>query len=143
MEPDLNNPEQIKLLISILQKLLPQEATEQPKPVKKKKPKQTKENNTKNIIDEFDNPNIKTKSTKISTNSKNKFLDMPEMSMHKSDSVIDRKLAVSPPTPRTRKFVPVNARCRVCGKTEKINPAIIPDTLDRYKCNKCSATAAG
>ncbi len=140
MDPDLNNPEQIKLLISMLQKLLPQEEGSQPKSTPKKKTAKTKKEEQ---TDQYDNPNIKTKSTKLSPRSKNKFLNMPEINMHKADSLIDKKLAVSPPTPRTRTFEPVNARCRVCGKTEKVNPAIIPDSLDRYKCNRCASSAGG
>lgn len=130
MDLDPNNPEQIKLLISMLQGLLPKE-------------KDAEENTTKSTrkVDEFDNPNIKTKSTKIHSRP-NKFLSMPEMSMHKDDVKIDQKLSVQPPCPRTRSFEPVEVRCRSCGKTEKVNPAIL-DSADRYKCNKCSTMAGG
>ena len=71
----------------------------------------------------------------------NKFLDMPEFSMHKADSIIDKQLSVQPPTPRTRKFTPIKVRCRVCGKEEEINPSLLASEKERYKCNKCSAIA--
>lgn len=125
MDLNLNNPEQIKQLISVLQNLLPkdEEAEEEP------------------------NPTIKTKSCSSKKSKKkapkNKFLDMPERNMHKSDTAIDKLLNKQPPTPRTREFVPVDVRCRVCGKTEAVNPAMIPDSVDRYKCNKCAGSAGG
>jgi hypothetical protein len=130
MDLDPTNPEQIKLLISMLQSMLPKE--EQP----------SKTQTTDRKVDEFDNPNIKTKSTKIPGARQNKFLSMPEMNMHKADVKIDQKLATQPPSPRTRSFEPVEVRCRACGKKEKVNPAIL-DSVDRYKCNKCSTMAGG
>ena len=69
----------------------------------------------------------------------NKFLEMAEFSMHKADSIIDKKLSVQPPTPRTRKFTPIKVRCRVCGKEEEINPALLSTEPNRYKCNACSS----
>lgn len=129
MELDPKNPEQIKMLISMLQGLLPQEDSVETSPTQRK-------------VDEFDNPNIKTKSTKIASGRKNKFLEMPERNMHKADVKIDKKLSSQPPCPRTRKFIPLEVRCRSCGKTEKVNPAIL-DSADRYKCNKCATMAGG
>lgn len=128
MDLNISDPEQIKQLIAALQKLLPTEETEDD-----------------SDQEEFSSK-IKTKTTRASRGrkkTKNKFMNMPEMRMHKEDAAIDKKLAQSPPTPRTRKFRPLSVRCRVCGKTEKINPSILPDTPDRYKCNKCSAIAGG
>lgn len=135
MDLDPQNPEQIKLLISMLQSLLPKEGTPATKTSKKNKNKTRK-------VDEFDNPNIKTKSTRMSSSRQNKFLSMPERNMHKADVEIDKKLAQQPPSPRTRTFEPVEVRCRACGKTEEVNPAIL-DSTDRYKCNKCSTMAGG
>jgi hypothetical protein len=71
----------------------------------------------------------------------NKFLEMAEFSMHKADSIIDKKLAVQPLTPRTRKFTTIKVRCRVCGKEEEINPALLASEKQRYKCNTCSSIA--
>jgi hypothetical protein len=71
----------------------------------------------------------------------NKFLDMPEMHMFKSDIEIDQKLNRLPPSPRNRQFIPINVQCRVCGKKDQISPDLI-ETTERYKCNKCS-TGAG
>lgn len=127
MDLNLNNPDQIKQLIAVLQNLLPKD-------------------NDAGEQDEEQNPNIKTKSCSSKSKkkvTKNKFLDMPERNMHKSDSKIDKLLNVQPPTVRTREFVPVDARCRVCGKTESVNPTMIPDSIERYKCNKCAGTAGG
>lgn len=125
MDLNINNPEQIKQLISLLQQMLP-------------------ENNSDNDnSDDEDISPIKTKSIRSDKikSRKNKFVDMPEKNMHKSDSAIDKKLCVNPPTPRNRKFIPVEVKCRVCGKTEKVNPAIVPESVDRYKCNRCSSSS--
>lgn len=118
MDLNIENPEQIKQLIAMLQNMLPKE--------------------------EETNSVIKTKSVRTSSKKKqlkNKFLDMPEKDMHKADSVIDKKLAVHPPTPRNRKFSKIDVKCRTCGKYEKVNPSIVPEQIDRYKCNKCSSSS--
>lgn len=126
MDLNFKDPEQIKQLISLLQNLLPSEETE--------KPEESEQFSTK--------IKTKTRSSKNKEKNNNKFLSMPERNMHKEDIEIDKKLSVNPPTPRTRKFEPIDARCRVCGKTEKVNPSIVSDS-DRYKCNKCSSSAGG
>lgn len=119
------NPKQIEQLIQILQDLLP---------------KEDKENDQE--PDEEEESKIKTKSIRSDKISKrkNKFLDMPEKDMHKADVAIDKKLSNGQPTPRNRKFRPVDVICRTCGKKEKVNPAIVPEPKDRYKCNKCSTS---
>jgi hypothetical protein len=66
---------------------------------------------------------------------------MMEKRMHMEDIEIDKKLIVQPPVPRARPFNLVTAICRVCGKKETVNPVLITDSLDRYKCNKCSGAA--
>lgn len=121
MEINFSDPEQIKQLIEALQNMLPKNNTE--------------ENN-------FDDSKIKTKSTKLSKSNrnKNKFLDMPEKDMHKADIKIDKKLSINPPTPRSRKFSTIEVCCRSCGKKEQISPQLVPDSRDRYKCNKCSSS---
>lgn len=129
MDLNFNNPEQIKQLISLLQQMLPSD---------------DKKSNQDDEDDSFESP-IKTKSARSGKNKnrKNKFLDMQEKNMHKEDIAIDKKLAINSPTPRNREFTPVDVRCRSCGKTEKVSPAIVPDSVDRYKCNNCSTTAGG
>jgi hypothetical protein len=118
---DLNNlnEDQIKGLISLLQGLLPSEETEVVEPgtmnIKPKKPKKTK------------------------SSFRNKFDDMMESKMHKDDTAIDKKLAKLPPVPRTRQFTPINVVCRVCGKRESVNPALV-ESMERYKCNKCCSS---
>lgn len=127
---DLNyTPDEIQQLIKLLQKMLPSDQQD-------KDTKQT---------DSFVESKIKTKtrSSKQKQNSRNLFLDMPEKNMHKSDTAIDKKLSVNPPTPRNRKFNKIEVKCRVCGKEEKVNPTIVPESVDRYKCNKCSSAAGG
>jgi len=126
MDLNINNPEQIKQLINLLQQLLPNNND----------PKTDEEHSEENT-------SIRTKSIRSDKRKsvKNKFLDMPEKNMHKSDSTIDKKLCINPPTPRNRKFVPIEVKCRSCGKTEKVNPAIVPESVDRYKCNKCSSSS--
>lgn len=115
------NPEQIKQLIGLLQSLLPQE--EKAKPTRKT----TKKSNPSNKSKKIDN---------------NKFLSMPEMVMHKEDTVkFDRKVIKQPPTPRLRTYNAIEVTCRSCGKKGKINPALLVDSVERYKCNTCSTSA--
>lgn len=120
MDPNYS-PKEIEQLIRMLQSMLPKEVE------------------TEEIEEES---KIKTKSVRSDKISKrkNKFLDMPEKNMHKSDSEIDKKLSINPPTPRNRKFIAVDVVCRICGKKDQVNPAIIPDSKDRYRCNKCSSS---
>lgn len=137
MDLDSASPEQIKQLISLLQGLLPKEDTIVADK-QKKKPRKEKVSKSEHIKS---NNNIKTKTRTLKQeNSYNKFLEMPEMAMHKSDTEIDKKLCKHPPTKRNREYEPIKVMCRVCGKNESINPAILPDSSDRYKCNKCSSS---
>lgn len=126
MDLNLSSPEQIQQLINALQALLPKNETDNKKLSKNKN-------------------NIKTKKTKSGKKNdedhENKFLSMPEMNMHKSDTKIDKKLAQQPPTPRNRPFRYIDVTCRSCGKKEQINPKILPESADRYKCNNCSTNA--
>lgn len=114
--------EDIMALIAILQKGLTDEDSdveyEEPKKQKKSKGRAKKEETI------------------------NKFDSMPEKNMHKQDTIIDKKLwGDNKPTERTRSFQTVSVRCRICGKSEDINPSLI-DSVERYKCNKC-ATVSG
>lgn len=115
----------IKQLIAILQKGLSDDNddddTSVPEPsTKKKKPKTQKKTLTKKT--------------------QNLFEGMPESKMHKDDIEIDRRLRKMPPTERSRNFKPIRVRCRVCGKEEEISPNLV-ESIDRYKCNKCSISA--
>lgn len=119
------DPNQIKQLIGLLQSMLPE-----PKKTSKKKPADTK---TKN--------KTVTRSKRVTDNDReNKFLSMPEMNMHKSDTLIDKQLNKFPPTPRSRDVSLVKVICRVCGKKDEVSPKLIPESVDRYKCNNCSST---
>ncbi|NBU33447.1 hypothetical protein EB118_21380 [bacterium] len=122
----LNNDD-IKALIAILQKGLEHSETEE----------------------EPDNTPVvkKTKSGKKSRSSSsgkkniNKFDNMPEINMHKEDIAIDKKLTRSlSPTPRREAFKPIEVSCRVCHRTDMVDPSII-ESIDRYKCNKCAISA--
>lgn len=129
---DLNdlvkNPEQIQSLINILQALVDnQQSTNQPKESVVKKTRGKKTTTT-----------VKKKQTNTR---ENKFLDMPELNLHKEDIEIDKKLQKLPPTPRSRRFTQIKATCRVCGKTENVSPGYMTTEMDRYKCNKCSGAA--
>jgi hypothetical protein len=127
---DLNelgkNPEQIKQLIGLLQQLLPDHNTEEPS------------ENT----EEF-SPVMRTKGQKSRSKTKhtNKFLSMREKDMHKDDTKIDKLLCQSGPVARTRDFSMIKVTCRVCGKTEEINPSLLFEAANRYKCNNCSTSA--
>lgn len=95
-----------------------------------------------NEDEEYINPVIKNKKSKnVVKKNKfvNKFLEMKEAGMHKSDTEIDKKLNKYPPTQRNRAYEPVKVKCRVCGKTESVHPSIV-ESRDRYKCNNCSTS---
>lgn len=132
---DLNdlakNPEQLKSLIQALQSLLPSDNETSPKD----------SNNSLSEDEDFSAP-LRTKGSKRKMpKSKNKFVDMAEMNMHKEDVLIDKKLAKHPPVSRTRDFQMVDVVCRVCGKKESISPSLLFDAPNRYKCNNCSTSA--
>jgi hypothetical protein len=121
------NPEQIKALISMLQTLLPNTQQEKSIPIDDAKHEES---------------SIKTRRRNTFTGHTNKFLDMPEKDMHKEDSAIDKKLAQSVPVARGREYTPVKVTCRVCGRTDIVNPAIVHDLREnRYKCNTCSTSS--
>ena len=114
----------IKALIAILQKGLVDDDS--------KSSKTTKPNTKKSRF----------KNKKAGTdNSENKFCSMPEKDMHKEDVEFDRAVRKMPPTPRNRQFQTIEVVCRSCGKKEQVNPILVHDSVDRYKCNKCSVNA--
>lgn len=126
----LKNPEQVQGLISLLQGILDNKAAQDQTTNKvSKKPVQNKV--------------IKNKSMKKQTESKiNRFDKMKESKMHKQDSEIDKKLSVMPPVAREREFDMMNVQCRICGKKEEVHPILVPDGVNRYKCNSCSTEAS-
>ena len=67
----------------------------------------------------------------------NLFNSMPEKNHHKEDVEIDKKLAVQPPSNRSRKLSLIDVRCRACDKTEAISASLIPQEIERYICNRC------
>lgn len=117
------SPKQIKQMISMLKQMLPEDNDEvaEQEPVKQ-------------------NP-IKNRSSRRPQQTENKFDQMMEAHLHKEDIAIDQKLKKFDPTPRVRGFDPINVVCRVCGKKESINPALLQDTVERYKCNNCARSA--
>lgn len=127
---DLNelgkNPEQLKQLISLLQQMLPSDTTE----------------DSSDSSEEF-SPVMRTKGQKSRSKTKhtNKFLSMREKDMHKEDTKIDKVLCKNGPVARTRDFSMIKVTCRVCGKTEEINPSLLFEAPNRYKCNNCSTSA--
>ena len=133
----INNPEQLKNLISLLQSLLPDGDTSS-------KTEQDTETVSPVASEETDHPhNMRTKNKRVAQNSfVNKFEKMSEFNMHKEDKTIDEKLSKVPPVARTREFEPAQVICRVCGKKEVVSPSLVYDNPSRYKCNNC-ATQAG
>jgi lysyl-tRNA synthetase class I len=138
----LNNPEQIKNLIAVLQALLPnnnQEDDSDDEPqTKTTQPVETKQHTH----------NIKTKTRRRvgsgsnePTHNINKFDQMTEARMHKDDGQIDKLLSKHPPVARMRDFDPINVVCRVCGKKETVSPTLVFEGASRYKCNNCSTQA--
>tara|TARA_R110000824_G_scaffold10866_1_gene47562 strand:+ start:53676 stop:54140 length:465 start_codon:yes stop_codon:yes gene_type:complete len=47
----------------------------------------------------------------------------------------------SPRPPKKKVNHRVEVRCRICGKTEKVSPGIVPPERDRFKCNACCCSA--
>lgn len=124
-------PEKIKALIDILQSMLVSsndntavETEPEPVVVKQNTTRKTKSSSKKTAKNNF----------------VNKFDQMPEKHLHKEDVLIDQKLCNKPPVPRNRPFEFVDVTCRVCHKKESVNPAVLTDSVDRYKCNKCSTS---
>lgn len=125
-----NNPEQIKQLIDILQKLLPQTeevSSEQLGEPEKATPVEFQKSFKNNRKNQYGMD-------------RNKFEDMPEKNMHKEDSLVDKQLTKHPPVARAREFEPIKVTCRVCGKTDTLNPSLV-ESSTRYKCNRCAASA--
>ena len=116
----------IKQLIAILQKGLVDDQDDKQETIEEEpKPKKNK---------------IKTKQRKVQTNSKKEFLNMGIAHLHKEDRAIDKALSKFPPTPRRRAFRTIDVTCRSCGKKETINPSLLYDSADRYKCNTCCSS---
>jgi len=127
MDNNINlDPQQIQQMILMLQSMLPKQDGSEQKNLKTKKKAPRTNNKSKEST---------------SKPSNNKFDSMMEKRMHMEDIEIDKKLIVQPPVPRARPFNLVTATCRVCGKKETVNPVLITDSIDRYKCNKCSGAA--
>lgn len=118
------SPEQIKQMITMLQNMLPNN-DEQSDPQQKS----------------TTNDSIKTVDRRPKPSTINKFDEMMEAHLHKEDIEIDKKLAKYDPTPRIRRFKPLDVVCRVCGKKETVSPNLLSDSPDRYKCNNCSRGA--
>lgn len=123
-----NNPEQIKQLIGLLQKLLPENN-------KTDSPEQEEVDETASVM------RTRGQKSRSKTKHTNKFLAMREKDMHKDDTKIDKLLCKHGPTARARDFSLIKVACRVCGKTEEINPVLLFDAPNRYKCNNCSTSA--
>jgi len=117
-------PDQIQAMITMLQNMLPK----------------TEAKKEENFVQ---TGGIKNKKRKLDNKEKsiNKFNSMPEKNLHKDDTLIDKKLSTQPPVPRSRQFSLIKVVCRVCGKREEVSPGLIQDSVDRYKCNKCSTSA--
>lgn len=123
----MKNPDSIKQLISVLEKLLPENSTSK---------------NTEENIDEYHDPvRTKTGKSNFSRARPNKFESMSEKGMHKDDTEIDKKLSKHPPVARARDFQTIRVKCRVCGDEQDVSPSLVTSEVSRYKCNKCSVSA--
>lgn len=122
----LKDPEQLKGIINLLQSIVDAQSASSSSEIEEKP--SVKKRNKKTI-------------TKNESIRENKFLSMPEKNLHKEDTEIDRKLHKLPPTPRSRSFKQIKVTCRICGRSEKVNPGYITTEMDRYKCNKCAGAA--
>lgn len=120
------NKQDVQALIGILQKLITDHTDQEETTTKRGQPVKSKEK--------------KQQRRKTQPEHYNSFVDMPEHNMHREDTAIDKKLRKFPPTPRNRPATFIDAKCRVCGKEETISSKIVPESIDRYKCNTCSQT---
>jgi hypothetical protein len=135
IKPDdlMKNPEQLKQMIGLLSSMLEQiesndtEEDASGSKSQKQKPPINKINKSKKI--------------KKTERTINKFDAMPESSMYRENKEIAKKLYSKPPIERRPKKDLVQARCRLCGKLEKVSPSLVIGGADRYKCNKCSSSA--
>lgn len=118
------SPEQIKQMIALLQSMLPSPTIEQESGAVESLPNTIK--------------TVSPSKIKQSPNFVNKFDEMMESKLHQEDKNIDKVLSVHSPTPRLRKFEPIDVICRVCGKKETINPSMMSESPSRYKCNNCA-----
>jgi len=114
-----------------------QEGLEQPKPKRKRgRPRKTKQS-TK------EKENASTSSQQ--NNGKddwNRFFSMPEASMHKEDTEIDKKLWKDRiPSERNRPLALVKVRCVGCNREFEVSPELIPPTdgneSSKFRCNRC------
>jgi hypothetical protein len=121
----LKNPDQIKQIIGVLSSLL--DAAQQADDNKVPETKAARSVS-------------KTKKTKTKIQRENKFISMPEARMHKEDPELAQKLYKQPPIARNRKNQTMKAKCRVCGREEKIQSSLLYGGIERFKCNKCSTT---
>jgi hypothetical protein len=119
------SPKQIKQMIKMLSAMLPED--DEPAVEQQSEP-------------QFSNSAIKSKNIDRKSARVNKFEQMAEFNMHKEDVEFDKKVSKQSPVPRTRSYTPVNVTCRVCGKKEEVNAGVV-ESIDRYKCNKCSTMA--
>jgi predicted RNA-binding Zn-ribbon protein involved in translation (DUF1610 family) len=120
----------VQLLINLLQSLLPNQAEavhDEEAPNKKQSKIKSKNQQSKKRTSKEDG--------------RNKFSSMPEFTMHKEDTSIDRKLSKHPPVSRMREFDPIKVTCRICGKAEIVSPGLVLEGSARYKCNNCSTQA--
>jgi hypothetical protein len=123
------SPDQIKAMINMLQTMLNSQSSNQD------------QNDAEEPDNQVDVLNTKRVKSNRSVTRQNKFTNMPEMNMHKDDVAIDKKLKVQPPVPRARPFKLLKVVCRVCGRNDEINPALLVESPNRYKCNNCSTSA--
>ena len=131
----LKNPEQIKQMIGLLSTLL--ETVNQQNNIDHSS---DDEKDTTETPDRLSINNKTVHRNKTKEPRENKFLSMPEATLHKEDPEIAKKLYKQPPMSRNRKNQTIKARCRVCGKEEKIQSSLLYGGIERFKCNKCSAT---
>ena len=127
-EDILKNPEQIKQLINLLSGLLPSDSDSSDE-----KPKTRKRTTRKKTVST-------SKKQPKKPQRENKFTDMPESQMFKEDPALAKKLYKQPPMRRRPKKGQTQAQCRICGKKENVSPGLLFGGIERFKCNKCSAT---
>lgn len=125
----LNN-EDIKQLIAILQRGLTSDEVIENTKVESEQPATKRKNKKANTQ--------KKKAGDQGSTSYNKFDNMPEHSMHRDDSRVDKLLIKYPPTQRSREFEYIDVVCRVCGRKDSVNPVLVHEAPNRYKCNKCA-----
>ena len=143
---DSLSPEQIEELQSLLQK-----SSVTSRETKKKKRRGKRRRKRREAAKARENQVKKEKEPQKNSSSVEDFLvgitlTQQEREQLEEASKADKAMGVHEPrdSPRPQKNKTdhrVEMRCRICGKDERVSPALVPPERDRFKCNECCCRA--